>query len=387
MDRSDDLPSPTFCALPWIHLCGSVDGVWGRCCVDGSMYHDDLYRRPEEPTFTLQEEAIGALPLSRYAADNPDKVFNVEEAFDSPLMRQTRRAMLNGEKVSACTYCYDREAGGGESYRLKANRMFLGWPDMPQRIADTKPDGALDAFPSFLDIRFGNTCNLRCIMCDYPVSSRWGTDRSPAWAPANIDAYRDDEELWATLEANAHRIRRMYFAGGEPFLQPGHFKMLDLLVDGGHAPGVDIVYTSNLTILPDGVFERFSHFKSVGIGGSCDGVGPVFEKIRTGARWDTFVANLREVRSHVDDVWLQVAPQKENIAHLDEVVEFAYAEKVPADFTNIVYWPAEFSVRTLPEDERAAHAARIDELVELCRRRSMKQEAEHLAMLASFLRS
>ncbi|MGH3821273.1 MAG: twitch domain-containing radical SAM protein, partial [Pseudonocardiaceae bacterium] len=210
-------------------------------------------------------------PRSRFAAANPERTFGLEEAFNSVDMRRTRLAMLAGERVKACTYCYDREDGGGESYRQKVNRIFGEMLDLPALVATTAADGSLDAFPLFLDIRFGNTCNLQCIMCGYPVSSRWGTEKRPTWAQANIDPYRDDDELWDVLRENACRLGRVYFAGGEPFMQPGHFKMLDLLIETGSAAGIDLVYNSNLTVLPKGVFEQLAQFKSVGIGASCDG--------------------------------------------------------------------------------------------------------------------
>ncbi|GAA2848278.1 hypothetical protein GCM10010517_05510 [Streptosporangium fragile] len=385
-EHGSPLESPAFCALPWVHMCGSVDGVWGRCCVDDTMYHDDLYSQEEEPEFRLKPGAVGALPRSRFAPANPERTFGLEEAFNSPNMRRTRLAMLAGERVKACTYCYEREAGGGESYRQKVNRIFGEMIDLPALVAGTAADGSLDGFPLFLDIRFGNTCNLQCVMCGYPVSSRWGTERRPAWAHASIDPYRDDDELWGVLREHARGLRRVYFAGGEPFLQPGHFKMLDLLIETGAAPGVDLVYNSNLTVLPEGVFEQLARFKSVSIGASCDGVGAVFERIRTGARWEVFVRNVREVKRHVS-VFLAVAPQRDNVMHLREIVDFAAAEGLEVDLTNFVHWPAELSVRNLPPDRKAEVERYLEKLIEDCRGRALETAAEHLTMLASFVRA
>jgi len=373
-----------FCALPWVHLCGSVDGVWGRCCVDDTMYHDDLYTHAEEPQFRLRPGAIGALPKSRFAAAEPQRTFGLREAFNSPEMRRTRLSMLAGERIPACTYCYAREEGGGESYRQKVNRIFGEMVDLPALVARTTADGSLEEFPLFLDIRFGNTCNLQCVMCGYPVSSRWGTEQSPTWATANIDPYRDDDELWADLRENARGLRRVYFAGGEPFLQPGHFKMLDLLVVTGAAADIDVVYNSNLTVLPPGVFDTLARFHSVNIGASCDGVGEVFERIRVGARWPVFARNVREASRHVP-VTLAVAPQRDNVLHLREIVDFAEAEDVGIDLTNFVHWPAELSVRNLPVPRKAEAADYLDTLVAECRERGLGTAAEHLTMLRAFV--
>src|SRR6266516_1257720 len=153
---SDIFDSKVFCVLPWVHLCGSVDGVWGRCCNDGAMYHDELYSQPEEPAFTLKPDAVGCLPQSRFARANPERALGLEDAFNAANMRRTRLAMLSGTKVDACSYCYAREEGGGESYRQTALALVADDVDVPALIARTGPDGSLDASPIYLDLRFGN---------------------------------------------------------------------------------------------------------------------------------------------------------------------------------------------------------------------------------------
>ncbi len=374
------------CVLPWVHLNASVDGVWGRCCVDSALSHDELYQLAEEPIFELHSDALGCAAGSRFTSANPDRVFGIEGAFNSPNLRRTRIAMLAGDRVSACAYCYRREAGGGESYRQKMNAWFAERVDVPELLRRTAPDGTLPGFPIFLDIRFGNSCNLRCIMCSYPVSSRWGLDRHPSWAPAHVDPYRDDEELWATLRQHATDLRRVYFAGGEPFLQSGHFKLLDLLVETGAAGKIDVVYNSNLTILPAHIFDQFEHFQSVGIGASCDGTGEVFERIRTGATWDAFARNVRIAREHVR-LWLQVAPQRDNIMHIGEIVDFAIAEGVGIDLTNFVHWPAELSACNMLPEAKEAAARYLTDVAAGCLSRDLPDVAAQIDMLLHFIAS
>ncbi len=379
-----DLNFPTMCVLPWIHLCASTDGVYGRCCVDNSIYHNELYDQPDEPEFVLNDDALGCAPLSRYAKDNPDRTMGLPEAFNSLNMRQTRLAMLAGERIAACSYCYRREDRGGQSYRQDINRRFADSVKFSDLADQTALDGSVGGFPFFLDIRFGNTCNLRCVMCTFPVSSGWGALQHPSWSSAVIDPYRDDDELWATLAENAHEIRRLYFAGGEPFLQPGHFRMLDLLIEAGFAHQVDIVYNSNMTVLPQNVLTRFPRFRSVGIGASCDGVGEVFERIRTGARWADFVSNVRRAR-RVVDVWLQVAPQRDNIWGLRELLAFARDEGLAVDLANILQWPAELSVANLPAEEKQRVTTELADLAEQCGKDGRVVPAGHLAVLSAYM--
>ncbi|MEU3168889.1 twitch domain-containing radical SAM protein [Streptosporangium sp. NPDC006930] len=374
----------TLCVLPWIHLCASIDGVYGRCCVDNAMYHNELYDQQEEPVFQLNDDAIGCSPGSRYAEDNPDRVMGLQEAFNSPNMKRTRLAMLSGQRVDACKYCYFREDHGAQSYRQNINQRFEH--ELDTLAARTAQDGTVEDFPYFLDIRFGNTCNLRCVMCTYPVSSAWGAKQRPSWSSAVIDPYRADEELWRTLRANAHLIRRLYFAGGEPFMQPGHYALLELLVETGNAGNVDVAYNSNLTVSPDNAISLFPHFKSVGIGASCDGVGEVFERIRTGGKWQVFVDNVHRLKTQVD-VWLQVSPQRDNLWDLRNLLEFARAEGLDIDLANVVQWPRELSVTSLTDEEKARATGELTELIAWCAELSWDKPAAHLGALRSFMNS
>jgi sulfatase maturation enzyme AslB (radical SAM superfamily) len=380
----DVTDSKVFCVLPWSHLCASVDGVWGRCCVDASMYHEEYYGQRDEPEFALKADALGCAPGSRYARANPDRAMTLVEAYNSEGMRRTRLAMLAGEPVSACSYCYEREAGGGESYRQKALRILAEDLDTAEVAAATRADGSVGGFPIYLDLRFGNSCNLKCIMCGYPVSSRWGLDRHPSWAPAHIDPYRDDEALWSALREHASVLRRIYFAGGEPFMQPGHFRLLDLLIAERAAGQIRLTYNSNLTVLPTGLLDKLASFRSVEIGASCDGTHGLFEQIRTGAKWADFVRNLRLVRQHAT-VWLAVAPQRDNLHHLGDIIDFAEAEGVGIDLTNFVHWPRPLCVQSLPEDDKQRASRYLDQLISARLAAGQQDVAGQLAGLRVFV--
>src|SRR5262249_26859176 len=113
--------NPAFCVLPWLHLCASVDGIWGRCCVDRAMDHTHYYNVATKPDLILQADSIGCTRNSPFATANPDRVYSIKSAFNSPSLKDTRLSMLRGDKVPACTYCHDREARGGHSYRQNMN--------------------------------------------------------------------------------------------------------------------------------------------------------------------------------------------------------------------------------------------------------------------------
>jgi molybdenum cofactor biosynthesis enzyme MoaA len=362
---NDEAQARAVCVLPWTHVSSTVDGVWGRCCFDSSNDYGDYYGKEEEPEFLLHPDALGCSPRSRYAEANPDRAMGLREVFNSPNMRRTRLQMLEGERPEVCYSCFQQEDLGLGSHRTHMNELFADNVDLPALLAETAPDGTLDHFPLHLDLRFGNTCNLACVMCSFPVSSKLGVGRTPQWTTANIDPYREDDELWQTLRVHAHEIQYLYVAGGEPFLQPGHRRLLDLMIETGAAANAKIHYNSNLTVLPPGIWSLLDRFEHASIAASCDGMGEVFERIRVGADWTRFVDNLRIARGHVE-VWLDMTLQRDNVGELAGLIRFAREEGVRLRVQNILQYPEELNVRSLPAPDREHYAVDVERLILEC---------------------
>ena len=85
--------SKTFCIKPWVHMATYTTGEALMCCV--------------------AKEAAGNL--------NKD---TIQDIWNSDHYKQARLKMLKGEKVSACTKCYDEEDSGIHSHRLIQNPIF-----------------------------------------------------------------------------------------------------------------------------------------------------------------------------------------------------------------------------------------------------------------------
>lgn len=84
--------SKTFCALPFQHLCVGPEGTARVCCVAHDM-------------------------VSEHGAPMSLNLHTMDEIWNSAYMRNVRRGMLKGERVSACDVCYESEAASGQSYR------------------------------------------------------------------------------------------------------------------------------------------------------------------------------------------------------------------------------------------------------------------------------
>ncbi|GIJ46327.1 hypothetical protein Val02_32130 [Virgisporangium aliadipatigenens] len=337
-----------FCHLPWTHLCAHVDGVYSRCCVDTSAQQNwPQYRGSRPERMVLREDAVGCTANSTFAADNPDMVMSLDEAFNSPRLRATRLAMLAGEPTPACRDCYTRERLAGDSLRLQMLRQGTPVPSVQECRERTAEDGSVDGFPSYLDLRLGNHCNLRCVMCDVPTSSSLVRHHPDTWLKRSLDPYSEDPGFWRALEENLPAITSMYFAGGEPLLLRAHRPLLRLFVESGRAAEVDLTYATNLTALPADILELWRAFKRVSLEASCDGVGPVFEQVRIGGRWADFERNADRVRDVVR-LSIHAAPQRDNVFDLENVVDWALGRGLPVHLSNTVREPEELSIRNLP---------------------------------------
>ncbi|MCW5745754.1 MAG: SPASM domain-containing protein [Alphaproteobacteria bacterium] len=84
--------SKTFCALPFQHLCIGPEGTARVCCVAHDL-------------------------VSEHGAPMSLNIHTMDEIWNSAYMRNVRRGMLKGERISACEVCYESEAASGQSYR------------------------------------------------------------------------------------------------------------------------------------------------------------------------------------------------------------------------------------------------------------------------------
>ena len=256
------------CILPWIHQYGDLSGKYALCC------------------FTLNHEGNlfgeGLSPL---------------EAFNSDYMKTTRLSMLKNKKPKACKVCYDWEESGIESPRQKMNQEYSAFNKIYEK---TNIDGSINNPPIYLDFRFGNLCNFSCRMCGSYASSSWSKEAKFHGSmkpnePNHYDHWTDDSRFWQDIDEIKKYIRVLYFAGGEPFVQEGHYKMLQFLVDSNCAKNIKLNYNTNLSY--NGNFKGFDieklwlSFKSVNIWPSIEGFQEKAEYGRKGLDFTLFSKN------------------------------------------------------------------------------------------------
>jgi MoaA/NifB/PqqE/SkfB family radical SAM enzyme len=118
----------------------------------------------------------------------------MEEIWNSAYMRNIRRGMLKGERISACQVCYESEVLTGRSYRtVVGTQPIEGQPASRTELDKygSRSGYRVDRHPGYIKLEISNLCNLKCRMCygaassqieRDPVHGRWSGGIDPLHA-------------------------------------------------------------------------------------------------------------------------------------------------------------------------------------------------------------
>jgi MoaA/NifB/PqqE/SkfB family radical SAM enzyme len=363
----------SWCVLPWSHVSIKGNGTFRVCC----------HSSASESRGTLKNNNGDNLHIS---------LADWDSVVNSDLMKSVRTQMLNGEWPEPCVRC-KREFESGMQSRNIYERSLLAdiiepqnYPSFKKAKELTASDGTIknEDFPvSFLDIRFGNLCNLKCIMCSPTDSDQWYDDYNSVWGyeffwdsgekipleknnknklkPAkNIFEWNNDPNLWKEIEKHISQFRRIYIVGGEPLIIDAHYDFLQKCVDEGYADKLTIEYNSNITNIPQRAWNIWKYFKNVIIGVSIDGFGDVNDLIRFPSKWWKIEENLKKftVAEGNYDIHITTTVQMLNIWQLPQFIEYIIENNLsrvgPWHHTPImsphpVHRPPYLNVNILPE--------------------------------------
>jgi molybdenum cofactor biosynthesis enzyme MoaA len=336
--------SKTFCLHPFTGLATREDGAICACC---------------------RSHPIG------FIQDAP-----LEYHWNSEVMARIRRQVLIGERPKECEPCFSLEDQGVESLR---QRHIAG--KIPEARAKLYPNALQKMHHDFtmpfeiptMEFKLNNLCNLKCRMC-HPMDSTswndWSEIKDFYKAEGNImyaivedhnlenkpflDKFQDNPTWWDSLEKNLPYFRRVEFAGGEPLMDPQHYRILDMLKPYGNQ--IEIKYATNGTTLGikggRTVHEYWPHFRSVAVNVSLDGIGSVYNYIRGNSNWEGVVHNIKEIQRipNVSRVVGAVTVQVSNVLILDQMIEHFLNDLGIVFHTHRVEYPRLLSAQVLPRE-------------------------------------
>jgi MoaA/NifB/PqqE/SkfB family radical SAM enzyme len=266
------------CVLPWIHLATTPTGKLRVCC--------------------------NAQSSSNYRFDQ------IEE-YKENYLKSIKNEMLENKKPTVCKRCFNEESFGLKSARLAYNEKFS------VHLKKIKNNEKTEIV--YLDLRLGNSCNLRCRMCNGYSSSAWQEDHQKMWnEQTKLYNWDKNQEFFVQLKNNLQFIEAIYFTGGEPLLNPHHIDILQWLIDNNKT-NIELKYNTNLTVLPDKVLKLWEKFSNLKLHLSVDGIENVYEYIRYPAKWNQFLKNYETIKQLKAEIKIHCTVQITNIEFLKEL--------------------------------------------------------------------
>jgi len=369
--------SKTFCPLPWIHLATRPNGDVRVCCTanaSGAGIEDN--------------KTAGLVKQDGVAMNLRDHT--IEEVWNSEHMRRTRLQMLNNEIPESCRKCFHEESKGIVSKRQWETEVWNKRLDIDNIVAKTDEQGNIPVDIPYFDLRLGNVCNLKCVMCSPHDSSSWVKEWKLLYPKYTNEDLKLDQSwnenfdyTWYkkgtfldSMKEQAKSIKELYFAGGEPLMIPEHYNILQFMVDEGYAKDCCVRYNSNGTVLEDRLFVLWSNFKEVTFNFSIDAYSKKNDYIRYPSEWNTIEKNLKILDESETNVRINIAAavQLLNVSYLDELSDWKASQNfhkvncMPFGggliSTHLVYFPSYLNVRVLPKELKEFTKQRIENFID-----------------------
>jgi hypothetical protein len=287
----------TLCMAPWTHTYLSPQTERRLCCAS---------REPAQnfEQYIDTESGTGVYhPLT------------LDQHWNSKHMRSVRRRMMAGETLPECDVCNNKLLNT-DVYRSYFDHLFGSKYQLAMEL--TMPDGSTKMQPVSWDYRFSNLCNFKCRTCGDMLSSSWESEQQEYemidWAnPKNnwmrpqvkeqITKFQDtmiEQEFSNAVES--HQVEEVYWVGGEPLMYEQHWRYMKRIIELGDGPRVYARYNTNLSRTRYRGIDLFTdildHVRDYQICASLDGTGAIGEYIRTGLRYDQWLANFRQAVAH-----------------------------------------------------------------------------------------
>jgi molybdenum cofactor biosynthesis enzyme MoaA len=348
--------SKTFCMHPFTGLATREDGAVKICC-------------RSQPVGWIQNESL-------------------EEIWNNKEMKEIRRQVLNNERPDVCVPCFNLEDQNVES--LRQRHIKNSFPDSrinlyPNALDSLRDDYSMPfEFPT-IEIKINNLCNLKCRMCNPLDSTQWkdwesvvefyeeennylvdtvkklGLHKKP-----HIDLFVEREEFWSNLEKLLPYFRRVEFAGGEPLMDPSHYRILDMLAPYGE--NIELKYATNGTVLGikggRTIHDYWPKFKSIKVNVSIDGIHEVYNYIRSNGNFREVEENVKIIKSmpNVPYVVGAFTVQAGNIAQIDQVIPYFLNEMGIMFYSHRVNYPNVLSAQCVPTEVKNTVVEKLEKL-------------------------
>jgi len=202
----------------------------------------------------------------------------IKQAFNHYRLLDLRNNLRDGYSEKTRNYC-------GRCEQLETNNQ----PSMrtsTKFVSDTRE-------LKVLQFKMSNKCQLTCAHC--------GPERSSGWrkllniTPHVINSFEVTDEFLTELKEILPGLEVLKFSGGEPFLDPRHWKILAALKDQNRSH-CRLEYITNGLVTPQ--YNLWKGWGEVRCSVSADGFEETFNWFRRGADWNELVTSVAELKDH-----------------------------------------------------------------------------------------
>ena len=236
-------------------------------------------------------------------------VDKIEDLKDSEHLNQIREQFKKDWKRPECNDCIMKEQMGARSKResslIRGEVGITNW-----------------------DIRPGNTCNLKCVMCNPWNSSKWHEDIDIFKKYSNLMINEKNRQAregidWDYIyKASIDKAEKIYIAGGEPFYMKGVHKFCKLLSQHEwNCKNTEIQIQTNGVSNTDEFIETLKKFERLSFSISIDGWGSVNELIRFPTDHNKFCEHTQQlVDLDCMHLFFNITVQAMNLPNIDLLV-------------------------------------------------------------------
>ena len=330
--------SRSFCVLPWIHLATHPNGGVSLCCRSNHTNAISWAKKSNSSDLMLLEDT------------------DIKEIINSDTLIRVRQSMIDGNRPNECEGCWRDEASGIESKRQYENERWAHL--LPFLELEPKMD---NVNYRYIELRLGNVCNSACVTCNSYSSSKWYRDEKKL--SAELDWFKlrllenftwfKDKKFYESLAQVSNDVEEIYINGGEPTLIEEHFIFLQSLIENNQSQKIHLIYSLNMTNLPDNFLKLLSFFKKVTINCSIDDLEQRNYYIRWPTNWNDVLKNLDKISKLDNAEWtITQTVSFLNITNLGNFRKFFVENYNKEPVHNYVLYPEYLSVKVIPIDYR-----------------------------------
>lgn len=259
-------------------------------------------------THSCHHPKVHKIPLEELK-DNPGALHNTK------FKKEQRKKMLNGERPSECDFCWRIE----DCSKQISDRVLKSMDTFSVSDYDdiSELTGDENVYPRYVEVSFGNVCNLKCSYCGPTFSSKWVEENNQHGIIKfeDGDQYnannqytqiknREDnpytDAFWKWWPEAVKHMHTFRITGGEPLLNKHTMRTLKFLLENPN-PDLEVAVNSN-GCPPDKIWIEFTSIvnkllstnsiKKFTLFVSAESVEEAAEFSRTGLDWNLFTSNI-----------------------------------------------------------------------------------------------